>query len=280
MKRVNIDFNGTVRLIGGYVEPRILQANEFVTVKLYWQALRQTDRDYMVAVRLLGRDLERIGGDDAYPGAGTYPTDLWHAGDVLADRLVLRVTNSARAPARVQVEVNVRDRDPKRTVSVTTSDGSEVTDLVVVDELRLTGGESNVAPEHATQYRLGDAIELMGYDGPRVDVEQHVVKYRLYWRAVSVPTEDYTLFAHVLDETGALIGSGDSQPFGGDYPTSWWRAGETLVEDRVALLTPESAPEKVALAIGLYRLSDGSRLPVIDASGQRVRDDQIVLSVK
>nr|MBP7689420.1 DUF2142 domain-containing protein [Thermoflexales bacterium] len=41
VKRIDIDFNDTVRLIGGYVEPRTIQTGDFVTIKLYWQALRQ-----------------------------------------------------------------------------------------------------------------------------------------------------------------------------------------------------------------------------------------------
>ena len=82
----------------------------------------------------------------------------------------------------------------------------------------------------------------------------------------------------MLDETGALIGSGDSQPFGGDYPTSWWLAGETLVEDRVASLSSQSAPDKVALAIGLYRLADLARLPIVDSAGRPQADNQIILS--
>jgi hypothetical protein len=280
VKRVNVDFNGDVRLIGGQAESRTIQANEFVTIKLYWQALRQTDRDYMVAVRLLGRDLERIGGDDAYPGAGTYPTDLWQPGEVIADQIVLRVKNSARAPTRVRVEVSLRDRDASQSVSVMASDGSEMSDLVVIDEIRLTGSGPVAAPEQATQYRLGDAIELIGYDAPRVDGGQQLLKYRLYWRAIGQPPEDYTLFEHVLDDQQGLIGQGDSQPFGGDYPTSIWRAGETVVEERAMFLGVTSMSENTTLAIGLYRLADGARLPVIDATGQRVRDDQIVVKIK
>ena len=39
-------------------------------------------------------------------------------------------------------------------------------------------------------------------------------------------------------------------------------------------------PENATLAIGLYRLADGARLPVIDVAGQRVRDDQVVIPVQ
>ena len=130
------------------------------------------------------------------------------------------------------------------------------------------------APSIEARYRLGDAIELLGYD---VDPQVNEVRYRLYWRALTDGAEDFTIFAHLLDSTGAQIGQGDSQPFDGDYPTSMWRAGETFVEERSI---PVTAPAGTKLALGLYRLADGTRLPVIDATGQRVRDDQVIISVQ
>ncbi|MBI5567801.1 MAG: DUF2142 domain-containing protein, partial [Chloroflexi bacterium] len=222
VKRVNVDFNQTVRLIGGYAEPRTLQANDFVTIRLYWQALRQSDRDYVAVVRLLGRDLERIGGDDLYPGAGNYPTDLWQAGEILADTVVLRVKAAARVPTRVRVAISLRDRQMRQRITVTASDGTALPALVVVDELRLAPGEPPAAPEQPTQYRFSEVIDLIGYDAPRIDADRQTVVYRLYWRAVSQPVADYTVFDHILDGNGGLIGQGDSEPFDGDYPTSIW----------------------------------------------------------
>jgi hypothetical protein len=105
----------------------------------------------------------------------------------------------------------------------------------------------------------------------------------LYWHVVDTAaaiTDDYTVFAHVLDAAGSQIGQGDSQPFNGDYPTSAWGAGESLVEDRSMTLDAAELGDAATLALGLYRLSDGARLPVFDAAGQRLRDDQIVVAVK
>ena len=88
--------------------------------------------------------------------------------------------------------------------------------------------DETLQPQFEKHDRLGDAIELVGYDAPQFEPAQGLLKYRLYWRALGTPAEDYTVFAHVLDADGKLIGQADSQPFDGDYPTSVWRAGETL----------------------------------------------------
>ncbi len=205
---------------------------------------------------------------------------LWQAGDILADTLLLRVEPTGQAPTRLRVEVSVRERQSNRPVSVTADDGGNWTELVVVDELQLVSDAFVAAPAQSTRYRIGDSLELIGYDPPRVDANQSVINCRLYWRAVSTPPEDYALFAHLLDANGTLIGQGDSQPFDGDYPTSIWRAGETFVEERAIALMADSLPQNAVLAIGLYRPADGTRLPVVDAAGQRLRDDQILLPVK
>ena len=175
---------------------------------------------------------------------------------------------------------SLRERQTKQAVKVTASDGSDRTDLIVIDELHFVPGGPGAVSEQATQYRLGDAIELIGYDVPRVDANQPSVTYRLYWRAMKDGAQDYTVFAHLLDQSGAQIGLGDSQPFNGDYPTSAWRAGETAVEERAVTLTTGTIPENATLAIGLYRLADGTRLPVIDGAGQRVLNDEILLPVQ
>lgn len=281
--RLNVDFNNTVRLIGGQLETAVARPGDTVTVVLYWQTLRPPDRAYMVYVHLLGRGLELAGNEDAYHGQGTFPTDLWRGDEIMADRFTVRLRPDAIAPALVRVEVGLRDQMVDQSVAVANADGSPHIGLVVVDQLRLVSTTPIDLPSTEARYRLGDAIELSGYDAPQIDRERGVIRYRLYWHVVdsaSVLSDDYTVFAHALDAASAPIGQGDSQPFNGDYPTSVWSAGETLVEDRLITLNAGVIPDHITLAIGLYRLSDGARLPVFDAAGQRMRDDQIALTVR
>ena len=65
-------------------------------------------------------------------------------------------------------------------------------------------------------------------------------------------------------------------PLNGDYPTDWWSPGETIVDGRPLPLPPEAD----RVTIGLYRLADGVRLPVVDQNGQRVVNDEIVIPVQ
>jgi hypothetical protein len=96
------------------------------------------------------------------------------------------------------------------------------------------------------------------------------------WTTTATVPEAYTFFVHVLDGNGKLIGQADGPPLSGDYPTEWWSPGETIVDTRPLALPPEAD----RVTIGLYRLSDETRLPVVDQAGQRVLNDEIILSLK
>ena len=272
--RLNVDFNDTLRLIGGKVETPIAQPGDLISVVLYWQALRKPDREYMVFVHSLGRGLELVGNEDAYHGQGTFPTDLWNGDEIIADRFTLRLNDAAKAPALVQVEAGLRDRTTKQPVQVTDATGAPATGLLVVDDFVLRASSTPV-PEISVRYRLGDEIEFAGYDAPQVTAAGELA-YRLYWRARQASPEDYTVFAVALDGQGQPIGQQDGPPFDGTYPTSRWLPGETIVEDR---FIPLHGGTPVTVLVGLYRLSDGVRLPVLDAAGARLPQDQISLPV-
>ena len=108
-------------------------------------------------------------------------------------------------------------------------------------------------------------------DAPLVDLT-------LFWQTDAAVAEDYTVFAHVLDASHSQAAQEDGPPVNGWYPTSNWAPGQVVV-DRRTIPLPADTPAAAGLtvAVGLYRLSDGSRLPVTTVSGQRVRGDQIIL---
>jgi 4-amino-4-deoxy-L-arabinose transferase-like glycosyltransferase len=273
--RLNVDFNHTLRLIGGKVEPATAQPGDLISVVLYWQALQKPDRDYMVFVHPLGRGLKLVGNEDAYHGQGTFPTDLWRGAEIIEDHFVLRVKGDVAAPALVQVEAGLRDRATEQPVAVTDAMGAPRQGLLIVDDFVLRDG-TPPAPEVAGYYRLGDQIELVGYDSPRVTATGELA-FRLYWRTRRTPAEDYTVFAQAFDGPGQPIGQQDGPPLDGSYPTSRWLPGEIIAEDRSIKLTG-AAP--VTVLVGLYRLSDQTRLAVSDSAGQPVANNAIVLPVQ
>jgi hypothetical protein len=92
----------------------------------------------------------------------------------------------------------------------------------------------------------------------------------LVWQAVAKPTQDYTIFVHLVDASGRLVTQHDSEPDEGRYPTSRWLLGEE-VTDRHLLVLPAGLPAgRYYLLAGAYDRTTGTRLPRHDANGNTI----------
>jgi len=250
---------GPVRLLGVEVEPDEARIGETVDVTLYWETLSQPRADLRAVVRLWTLGGRLVGQRDTAPAGEVYPPGLWRAGDLVRDLYRLEVGESGPAMCRATVDVLA---------------GEELLGGASSPPLLKLMGEPVAVEEiaHPLAYTLGDKVELVGYDvsgGPPM--------VTLYWRVLTEMGDGYTVFVHLLDENGALIGQGDGPPLNGDYPTSYWTPGETLA-DAHAVPLQENLPADAYLLVGLYRPADGARLPAYTTAGERVPEDAIVLA--
>ncbi len=88
----------------------------------------------------------------------------------------------------------------------------------------------------------------------------------LFWQAEQAIAQDYTVFVHVVDASGTIIGQLDQQPAAGAAPTSSWLPG-TLVTDEYQIplrLRDTTAPYRIL--VGLYDGPTGTRLDVLETS--------------
>jgi hypothetical protein len=100
---------------------------------------------------------------------------------------------------------------------------------------------------------------------------------QLHWRALETPTEDYTVFVHLLDEAGNLVAQQDNPPLRGQRPTTTWAAGEALIDPYDVSLPTDLPPGEYVLTAGLYRLEDLERLPVQDSGGRFRPENRVIL---
>jgi 4-amino-4-deoxy-L-arabinose transferase-like glycosyltransferase len=85
-----------------------------------------------------------------------------------------------------------------------------------------------------------------------------------YWRAKATPTERLTVFVHLVDDERVVWAQEDLEPGAGGYPTTRWRSGELVADERRLPLPPGIPPGDYRLEVGLVR-ADGSRLPIVGA---------------
>jgi len=102
------------------------------------------------------------------------------------------------------------------------------------------------------------------------------VTVNLEWQALRAPGDDYTVFVHLLGPDGLLHGQIDGWPVSGTRATSSWAPGERIVDLYVVEVPADAPPGAYQVEIGLYLLSTGQRLPVLNADGVPV-DDRLLL---
>ncbi|HQY94999.1 MAG TPA: hypothetical protein PLS79_25530, partial [Caldilinea sp.] len=84
----------------------------------------------------------------------------------------------------------------------------------------------------------------------------------LFWHANAPIDSDYTVFVHVVDSRGRMIGQWDQTPAAGAAPTSGWTPGRIVVDDYRIDLDRAGAQNPVRVLVGLYDPVTGERLPL------------------
>jgi len=268
---------GEIQLVGVEMQSgqSVTPTGEPVEVVLYWQAIQPTERDYVSTVHLLGREYTSVGQVNRYPAWGMIPTSQWLAKQLWRDVYHVFVNEDAAAPTRLRVSVGMYDTQAGHPLPARGPEGTQL-GIVLVGEARLiTDQPPPLEPSVTLEMNWADGIALAGYS-----LHPQTLNLTLYWQATDTPSQDYTVFVHLLDESGMLRGQGDGPPVDGDYPTSFWEAGEVIRDKHRLDVDADAPPGSYRLAVGLYRLADGTRLAVWDAAGTPQPDNQVILPVE
>ena len=127
-----------------------------------------------------------------------------------------------------------------------------------------------VQPDFDASAGVSGVAELAGYslDTPGQDGDLlHLMPggplwVTTFWTAMGEASEDYDLTVYLIDDTGRRWGAASGPPLAGTYPTSMWRPGERVADDRLLWVYPEATPGRYWLAVAFYDYTTGSRLPV------------------
>ncbi len=273
---VHARFTNGVELLGYDLAGQAVRQGGTLTARLYWRALTPQHENLRPFLHLDAITGTATWANQTRMHPGDKPTTTWVPGFYVVDDYRLAVPNDTPAVI-AELRVGLLDGRGER---VSLEGGG---DQVTLTRLHIQERRPLEVPRRRddTTYRLGNAVELVGHTVAVDETAggQAVLNVTLYWRANEAVEADYTVFVHVLDSTGARIVQGDGPPVGGLYPTGAWRPGQVIADQRRVLLPKGTSPDGLRVAVGLYRLEDGVRLPVVGRDGTRRPDDQIVLTV-
>jgi hypothetical protein len=101
-----------------------------------------------------------------------------------------------------------------------------------------------------------------------------------YWGALERPAGNYTVFVHLIDEQDNMVASHDGRPMRGWYSTLAWQPGHTIPDEHLIPLPAELPSAAYRLRVGLYLPETGDRLPVLDAAGQELPGNFVILPIE
>jgi hypothetical protein len=261
LRIVTEDFNDSLSLQGARVEPTSAMPGDELDVMLVWEVLQGMERDWSVFVHLEDPVLETVVAQrDMFPGQGLLATRLLKPGQQLAEHIVLRVPETAIAPAEMQLTVGLYDLATGERMR--TSDDEDAVTISQIELKPLSGDVPN--PIHV---QFENELELVGFEvEPRRAAPSEPIRLVLYWLAKRSLDVDYSFFAQLVDEDTARWASQDLSL----ATTSWIPGG--IREVTFELTVDESAPAGVyPLIVGVYtRSQDGGfdRLQTVTAEGR------------
>ncbi|MCS7061645.1 MAG: glycosyltransferase family 39 protein [Anaerolineae bacterium] len=269
LNRVEMRFGPAIRWIGYRVERARLQPGDYFEVSLYWQGLEPMRTNESAFIRLFGRDGAQVALLDTYPGGGMWQTTRWQAGEIIVDRYRLHVSETLSTPTVLRMDVGFWNFDSKAFLPAYDGAGQpigrprhEVASITSNTQHSALTTQQPAAPHlsHAMPISLTTHRE-----GNRLRVIMH-------WLATQDFIEAFTIFMHLVDETGALVAQADGPADNGNFPIRWWRQGDVVTDERTIELPNEIRPGRYRLEYGFYRPGDGTRLPAFDAQGQPIPD--------
>ncbi len=136
------------------------------------------------------------------------------------------------------------------------------------------------APGTITNAGFAQVVKLNGFDlSERFFAPGDILPLRLYWEALEPYAADHRVFLHLIDPANdsaeGIIAQVDGVPLGGTYPFWVWREHETVIDDRVLAIPPDTPPGEYLLLAGVYDGATGARLPIV--GGEDFGADRLIL---
>jgi uncharacterized membrane protein len=269
---LDVMFGDKLELLGFDVIP---ERDGKVNLRAYWRARAPIARDLFLTFFITdGQGHEKGAALHREPANFWYPTNRWKPGEIVQIRtydlpigrrgkdfgIALGAQPGANpfdTAGRLQPVV-LRAPDPLRTpgqgalLEVMTFHNDH--DLLTPVVAPMTPPSK---PDHPINAEFDQGIGLEGYS---LTDDSRALNLTLYWKASGATKIPYTVFAHLLDHSGQIIGQHDSPPDGGLKSTTAWIKGEVVADHLQIPRPPGLSLDGTSLEVGLYDPVTGRRL--------------------
>ncbi len=241
---------GPLTLVG-YEWPTA-DANGQLPITLLWQGAAPIQEQINTSLRLVDSTGQLLSRADGPPARGLIPTNLFFD-------MPLPDTKTLTVPIDL----------PDGIYRLEALAYSAATVEPLTDPVPVAWWQKGLPtpPTQSLDVSWQDGIVLLGTDAisPTLAAGE-TLPVRLVWSATARPTHDYTLFVHLVDETGAPLAQNDRPPLNNFYPTSAWATEPWVAETYTLPLPATLAPGTYRLITGLYDSQTQTRLLLADGA--------------
>jgi hypothetical protein len=232
---------------------------QMLNVTLRWKALRGGLPRLVPLLRLRGEGTAKtVVAHRLFEDS--YPTTAWAQGEVIYEQRDLAYPHGG---GRAVLEIELDGR------------------IVPLTEMVLdTARHSFVVPpmQYPLAVRFADLVELLGYDLDATETTAgEMVALTLYWKPINDEpvAASYTVFAHLLNEDGRLIGQHDGIPSGAARPSMTWVNGEIITDKHEMQFTDPSYVGQATVEVGLYQSQTIARVMTEDGGDHVILPTEI-----
>ena len=256
-------------LIGmGPPQPRA-HPGETIRLRLYWRALAPTPgKEFLSYVHSVESDMVRR---DSHPATGNLLSSDWKPGETWTEEYVVKIPADASPQQVYPLVAGLYDPGAAHPLKATGAAGQPVTP--VIGRIAINGPPQDLV----VAYRFGDgAGGMIALAQPELVQEADALTICLQFQALRTMPVDYNLFIHVLDSENKPLVQHDGTPHSKPYPTGGWGAGE-VIKDCITLDASSLPPTGWHIALGLYNLTNFTRLPVTGPNGRALPNETIIV---
>jgi len=261
-------FGDDMQLVGYRLGADRVRAGDSLPLDLLWRAVHAPEGAYYVGVELLDQAHRTQAQTDTLLVGGAYPPSRWISEEVVRDPKSLLIPAGMLA-GKYTVILSGWQVEGNRPLAVRRWFFPRGNTLTLGSIEITTREHSFQVPliDSPLEAFLGDGVKLLGYALSKRVLEQgETLSVTLYWQALREMRISYTVFTHLIDETGQIWGQKDSVPGNYRLPTTSWLEGEIIVDEYTLGVRPEAPPGHYRLEIGMYDARTGERLPVLSES--------------
>ena len=215
-------------------------------ITLFWRGAAPISEQINTSLRLVGSDGTPVTRVDGPPARGMIPTNLFFDMPLPDAKPLTMPTDLPDGVYRLEVLAY---------------NAATVTPLAAPAPFAWFQQGQPPAPAQRLDVAWQDGIVLMGADPISTTVVAgSTMSIRLVWSATARPQHNYTMFVHLVDDSGVPLAQHDRQPLGGFYPTAAWTVGGAVADVYQLAVPTELTPGSYRLITGLYDPATNERL--------------------